>query len=184
LFTEDTSRPKEVVWISVVPGNASSGHALHVCAAARPRASCQCRWGGRLLRCGAGVRWAKLDLAWEFRSPGHVVPVIRKQPAFFHVCLEGTVRMLCAVCVHWGGRQLSSAPVCVGPSWPGGLVRRVAWERCGENGRQCWGRGRGRGGGLTHFNPPGCYLFRRDGMSRPLFFEHLVQHKSARAFVL
>jgi hypothetical protein len=47
----------------------------------RPRGSCLCRcsatrftsvhWGGRLLRCGAGVRWrwAKLDLAWEFGSP-------------------------------------------------------------------------------------------------------------------
>jgi hypothetical protein len=39
-------------------GRASSGHALHVCAAARPRASCPCHWGGRLLCCGAGVRWA------------------------------------------------------------------------------------------------------------------------------
>jgi hypothetical protein len=37
---------------------ASSGHALHVCAAAQPRASCPCHWGGRLLCCGAGVRCA------------------------------------------------------------------------------------------------------------------------------
>jgi hypothetical protein len=44
------------------PG-ASCGHAVHVCAAARPRDSCLCHWGGRLLRCGAGVRWAKLDPA-------------------------------------------------------------------------------------------------------------------------
>jgi hypothetical protein len=49
---------------------ACSGYAVHVCAAARPRASCLCHWGCRLLRCGAGVRWAKLDLAWEFGSPG------------------------------------------------------------------------------------------------------------------
>jgi hypothetical protein len=62
---------------------ASSGHAVHVCAAARPRASCLCHWGGRLLRCGAGVRWAKLDLAWEFGSPGHVGAALQKPPAFF-----------------------------------------------------------------------------------------------------
>ena len=39
-----------------------------------------------LLRCGAGVRWAKLDLAWEFGSPGHVGAALQKQPAFFHSC--------------------------------------------------------------------------------------------------
>jgi hypothetical protein len=39
-----------------------------------------------LLRCGAGVRWAKLDLAWEFGSPGHVGAALRKQPAFFQSC--------------------------------------------------------------------------------------------------
>jgi hypothetical protein len=31
--------------------SASSGHAVHICAAARPRDSCMCHWGGRLLRC-------------------------------------------------------------------------------------------------------------------------------------
>jgi hypothetical protein len=55
---------------------ASSGYAVHVCAAARPRASCPCHWGCRLLFSPAlrraGVRWAKPDLAWEFGSPGHV----------------------------------------------------------------------------------------------------------------
>ena len=39
-----------------------------------------------LLRCGAGVRWAKLDLAWEFGSPGHVGAALRKQLASFHSC--------------------------------------------------------------------------------------------------
>jgi hypothetical protein len=39
-----------------------------------------------LLRCGAGVRWAKLDLAWVFGSPGHVGAALQKQPAFFHSC--------------------------------------------------------------------------------------------------
>jgi hypothetical protein len=51
------------------------GRALHVCTAARPRASCLCHWGGRLLCCGAGVRWAK-----------HVGAALRKQPAFLHSC--------------------------------------------------------------------------------------------------
>jgi hypothetical protein len=52
------------------------GHALHVCATGAV-ASCACA-----VCCGAGVRWAKLDLAWGFGSPGHVGAVLRKQPAF------------------------------------------------------------------------------------------------------
>jgi hypothetical protein len=41
-----------------------------------------------LLRCGVVGRWAKLDLAWEFGSPGHAVggAALQKQPAFFHSC--------------------------------------------------------------------------------------------------
>jgi hypothetical protein len=31
-------------------------------------------------------RWAKLDLAWEFGSPGHVGAALRTQLAFFHSC--------------------------------------------------------------------------------------------------
>jgi hypothetical protein len=70
-----------------VPARASSGRAVHARAAARPRASFPCHWGGRLLRCGAGVRWAKLDLAWEFgRGDIPRGAALRKQPAFFHSC--------------------------------------------------------------------------------------------------
>jgi hypothetical protein len=50
--------------------SASSGHAVHVCAAARPRASCLCHWGGRLLRCGAGVRWR-----WRWAKPDQPCPL-------------------------------------------------------------------------------------------------------------
>jgi hypothetical protein len=54
------------------------GHgALHVCAT------------GAVASCAAGqvcVAWAKLDLAWEFGSPGHVGAALPKQPAFFHSC--------------------------------------------------------------------------------------------------
>jgi hypothetical protein len=53
---------KEEVRISVEIGRASSGRALHVRDAARPRDSSLCHWGGRLLCSGAGVRWAKLGL--------------------------------------------------------------------------------------------------------------------------
>jgi hypothetical protein len=79
-------RPEEVR-ISVIPVSEQ-----------RPRGPCMCRcsatrfasvhWGGRLLRCGAGVRWrwAKLDMAWEFGSPVHVGAVLRRQPAFLHSC--------------------------------------------------------------------------------------------------
>jgi hypothetical protein len=59
-----------------------------------------------------------------------------------HVCATGAV----ATCAP-------RAPVCVGPSWPGGLVRRAAYGRCGGVGRRCsiaggcaaaaGGRGRG-----------------------------------------
>jgi hypothetical protein len=49
------------------------GHVLHVCATGKAASLA-------LLRCGAGVRWAKLDLAWEFGSPGHVGAALRKQP--------------------------------------------------------------------------------------------------------
>jgi hypothetical protein len=69
-----------------MPVGSEQRHAVRVCAAARPRVACLCHWGGRLLRCGAGVRWAKLDLAWEFGSPGHVGAALRKQPAFLHSC--------------------------------------------------------------------------------------------------
>jgi hypothetical protein len=47
---------------------------------------------------------------------------------------------------HWGGRHLCSAPVCDGPSWPGGLVRRAAYERGAVRRKQpavlhcCWRR--------------------------------------------
>jgi hypothetical protein len=92
---------------------------------------------------------------------------------------------------RWGGRRLCSAPVCVlpNPNLPGGLVRRAAWVRCpipgvrhswrqaflasgraadgGERGeRRARGGGGGGGGGNGNFYPPGCYLLRRDGMSR------------------
>jgi hypothetical protein len=82
------------------PG-ASSGHAVHVYmpyAAGRPSAtrfvSVLCVTGAVAscaARCGAGVRWATLDLAWEFGSPGHVGvgAALRKQPAFFHSSCGG-----------------------------------------------------------------------------------------------
>jgi hypothetical protein len=87
------------------------------------------------------------------------------------------LRSCCVLCAcTGGGRQLSTGPVCVGPSWPGGLV---AEERCGGSGRwalHCWRRkggywalgGGGEGGRRPngHIYPPGCYLFRRDVMSR------------------
>jgi hypothetical protein len=62
---------------AVAPRHTSSGHAINVCATGAV-ASCAPRW------CGAGVRWAKTELAWRFGSPGRVGAVRRKQPAVLH----------------------------------------------------------------------------------------------------
>jgi hypothetical protein len=87
--------------------------------------------------------------------------------------------VLCAVYMHWGRPP---AELRAGVRWAKlarrfgcvGAVRRkrpVGAPLLGAAGRRLGAGGRGRGGegGLTDFYPPGCYLFRRDGMSRQLF---------------
>jgi hypothetical protein len=56
-------------------------------------------------------------------------------------------------------RRSGAAKAAGGRSFAGG-----GWAAAGR-----WGEGRGGEGGLTDMHPPGCYLFRRDGMSRQLF---------------
>jgi hypothetical protein len=64
-------------------------------------------------------------------------------------------------------RRSGAAEAAGGRSIAGGC-----WAAAGR-----WGEGGGEGG-LTDIYPPGCYLFRRDGMSRPNGFEHLGQRAS------
>jgi hypothetical protein len=100
--------------------------------------------GGVLVCVGAaaagvlGGAWYRFVVASRRTSSGHAV----------HVCATGAV----ATCAP-------RAPVCVGPSWPGGLVLRVALGRCGENGRICSIAGggaaaTGRWGGANGLLPP------------------------------
>jgi hypothetical protein len=87
----------------------------------RPRASCLCRCSATRCmsvplgrsppalrgRCALGQTRSGLGV-WVARPRGSGA----SKAAAVLPCLEGTVRMLCAVFVHWGGRQLSSAPRC------------------------------------------------------------------------
>jgi hypothetical protein len=85
---------------------------------------------------------------------------------------------LCAVCVHWGHppAELRAGVRWAKLAWRFGCVgavrrRRPAVLHCWRRRLGAGGRERGGEGGLTRVYPPGCYLFRRDGMSRQLFFE-------------
>ena len=86
--------------------------------------------------------------------------------------------VLCAVCMHWGRppAELRAGVRWAKLAWRFGCVGAVRRKRPAV--LHCWrrrlgagGRERGGEGGLTRVYPPGCYLFRRDGMSRQLFFE-------------
>jgi hypothetical protein len=86
---------------------ASSGYAVHVCAAARPRASCPCHWGCRLLF--PGLLCSESLRLGSARS-GYAV----------HVCAAARPRASCPC--HWGCRLLRCG---AGVRW---AQLDLAWE--------------------------------------------------------
>jgi hypothetical protein len=95
-------------------------------------------------------------------------PVVRAAATrFMSVPLGRSPPVLCAG-VRWAKLAWRQ-----GPSGRVGAARRKqpAVLRCWRRRGAGWGGRRGGEGGLTEFDPPGCYLFRRDVISRQPIFE-------------
>jgi hypothetical protein len=126
----------------------------------RPRGSCTCHWGGRHL-CSAPVCVGP-NSNWP-GGLGH-----RAAWVMWHTCGCGAVQAAGSAPFLAAARRMGGQE---GSGW--GCRRGAAGGADGER------LGGGGAGGLTDFYPPGCYLFRRDGMSRPNGFEHFGQLASS-----